>query len=166
MEEYIPLALTGDREAFAQLYDAYAPAALRLAASVTGRTDLAEDAVQEAFLRVYKKGRQCRGDFDPWFFRIVIHESRRALRRAPSHLPLTFEGESPSFTDACDTAASVTAALSRLTPEHRAVLTLRFLLERTEADTAAILNIPTGTVKSRVHAAKKALAQQLGGETL
>lgn len=40
MEEYIPLALSGDRE---------------------------------AFLRVYKKGRQCRSDFDPWFFRIVIH---------------------------------------------------------------------------------------------
>ena len=59
METYISKALAGDHEAFARLYDAYAPEALRLSTAVTGRADLAADAVQEAFLRVYRKGYQC-----------------------------------------------------------------------------------------------------------
>ena len=67
METYISKALAGDHEAFARLYDAYAPEALRLSTAVTGRADLAADAVQEAFLRVYRKGYQCRGEFKPWF---------------------------------------------------------------------------------------------------
>ena len=77
METYISKALAGDHEAFARLYDAYAPEALRLSTAVTGRADLAADAVQEAFLRVYRKGYQCRGEFKPWFFRIVLNESYR-----------------------------------------------------------------------------------------
>ena len=75
MEAYIVRALSGDHGAFVQLYDNFAAPALRLSIAITRRTDLAEDAVQEAFIRVFNKGYQCNknGHFEPWFFLIVIN---------------------------------------------------------------------------------------------
>lgn len=165
MESYILKALEGDQEAFSRLYDTYAPSALRLAAAATGRADLAADAVQEAFVRVWRKGRQCRREesFAPWFYRIVLHESRRAARRNP------FPGEPKeasdgSFTEESHLGMTVERAMERLSPEHRTVLALRFLLGYTEQETAAILGLPVGTVKSRIHYARHALEQALKRE--
>ena len=163
MEAYIEKALRGDHEAFERLYDAYAPSALRLAASVTLRADLAADAVQEAFLRVYRKGGGFRSgaDFEPWFYRIVLNESRRAARCNP--FPAE-EGERAAFAEDTHLSMAVEEAFSRISPQHRAVLTLKFLLGYTEAETAKILRVPEGTVKSRIHYAKKELARILGEE--
>lgn len=162
METEITRALNGDREAFSSLYDRFAPSALRVAAAITRSADLAQDAVQEAFLRVFRKGRQCRERFEPWFYRIVINESKRALRRQPDTRPLDTEMGGASFSDRSDLSLTVEAALDRLSPEHRAVLVLKFLLEYSEEEIGEILHIPLGTVKSRVHYAKKALARELG----
>ena len=60
METEIIRALNGDREAFSWLYDRFAPSALRVATAITRSADLAQDAVQAAFLRVFRKGR-CEG---------------------------------------------------------------------------------------------------------
>lgn len=161
MEDAIARALHGDHSAFTALYDRFAPAALRLAAGITRSPDLAQDAVQEAFLRVFQKGWQCRERFEPWFFRIVINESRRALRRRPRSEPLDPALALPSFTEGSDLSLTLKAALDRLSPEHRAVLVLKFLLDYSEQEIGEILRIPVGTVKSRVHYAKKALAREL-----
>lgn len=166
MEKIIARALDGDREAFARVYDAYAPAALRIGKAVTGDGELAEDAVQEAFLKVYKKGRQCRDPkrFRAWFFRIVINESRRVLRAGRREVPGEVREESATFAEQSDLSVTVQAALDRLSPEHRTVLTLKFLLDYTEAEISAVLQVPLGTVKSRVHYAKRALERELGGK--
>lgn len=161
MEPYIFRTLHGDHEAFAQLYDEYAPAALRFSAAITGRADLAADAVQEAFLRAYRKGHQCHGDFKAWFFRIVLNESRRIAGQNPYPAETPKTAGSAGFSDQSDLSMTVSAALDRLSPDHRAVLVLKFLLGYTENDIAKILGIPPGTVKSRVHYAKQLLAQEL-----
>lgn len=166
MEEMIARALRGDRKAFDQLYDRFAPMALRLAGAVTGSPDLAADAVQEAFLRVYKKGGQCRSaaQFQPWFCRIVINESRRLLEKRPEVAEWESVGGTASFAEQSDLSLTVNDALNRLSPEHRTVLTLKFLLEYNDREIGEILAVPTGTVKSRVHYAKQALARELGGK--
>lgn len=164
METYISKALAGDHEAFACLYNTYAPEALRLSTAVTGRADLAADAVQEAFLRAYRKGYQCRGDFKPWFFRIVLNESYRMAGQNPYPAEAAVEDACISFSDQSDLTMTVHAALDRLSPEHRAVLVLKYLFDYTERDMAKILNIRTGTVKSRIFYARKALAKELNRE--
>ncbi|QNL44012.1 RNA polymerase sigma factor [Oscillibacter hominis] len=166
MEDYISDALKGDHRAFSYLYDQFAPAALRLSAAITRRQDLAEDAVQEAFLRAYRKGHQCTDPdrFRPWFFRIVINESRRILRKNLGVTALDADFPTPSFAEGSDRSLAIAEALDRLSPEHRSVLVLRFLLDLSEREISEILKKPVGTVKSRIHYAKEALAQQLKEE--
>lgn len=164
MESYIADALAGNHAAFAQLYDTYAPEALRFSTAVTGRADLAADAVQEAFLRVFRKGSQCRGKFKPWFFRIVLNESYRLVKQNPYPVEPTGEETSGSFAEQSDLSLTIQAALEDLSPEHRAVLVLKFLFDYSEREIAKILELPVGTVKSRVHYAKRALARELNRE--
>ncbi|MBU5625616.1 RNA polymerase sigma factor [Oscillibacter sp. MSJ-2] len=166
MEDYISDALRGDHQAFSHLYDQFAPAALRLSAAITRSRDLAEDAVQEAFLRAYRKGYQCTDPsrFRPWFFRIVINESRRVLRKNPGEAALAADLPAPSFAEKSDRALAVAEALDHLSAEHRSVLVLRFLLELSEREISEVLKKPVGTVKSRLHYAKEALARQMEEE--
>lgn len=162
-DDYISDALRGDHEAFLQLYDNFSARALRLSFSITRALPMAEDAVQEAFLRVYKKGRQCRRseEFTAWFFRIVINESKRILARYPGEVELDDSYADPSFTGQSELSAAVSAAMDSLSQEHRVVLTLKFLLDHSEADIAKMIKKPIGTVKSRLHYAKKALAREM-----
>lgn len=164
MQAYIQKALHGDPDAFLQLYDQYAAQALRLATSITNHPADAADAVQEAFIRVFKKGRQCKGAFEPWFFRIVIHESRRILKKSGRVLPYGADlppGRHADLAAQQDTAIQIAAAMEQLKEEQRLLLTLRYYMDYSEKDIAAIVNIPQGTVKSRLFYAKQALRQLL-----
>ncbi|MCL1853022.1 MAG: sigma-70 family RNA polymerase sigma factor [Peptococcaceae bacterium] len=164
MHDYIIQALHGDHNAFGRVYDTYAASALRLSMSITRDSALAQDAVQEAFLRVYRKGRQFRQNeaFEPWFYRIVINESKRVLKQRPHEPALNDFMSVSSFTDQGDSLVNITAAMATLSEEHRTVLTLKFVLDHSEAAIAGIIKKPLGTVKSRIHYAKKSLALQLG----
>lgn len=165
MEDYIKKALNGDHQAFAQLYDNFAADALRLAAAVTHSPDLAADAVQEAFIRVYKKGYQCKSPdkFKPWFFRIVINESKRIAKKYSIETEL--DPDCPAAAaDNYDLPLAISHALGKLTWEHRSVLVLKFVMGYTENEISVILKKPLGTVKSRIHYAKKALAQKFDGK--
>lgn len=163
MDEYIFCALSGDHSAFEQLYNNFAPAALRLGVAITRNPALAEDAVQEAFVRVFKKGYQCKKErkFEPWFFRIVINESKRVLKKNPGEQELDTERFGSSFTDQTDLSLAITAALDKLSSEHRTILVLMYLMGYGEKDISEILKKPVGTVKSRIHYAKKALAKEI-----
>lgn len=76
------------------------------------------------------------------------------------------EDSSSSFSEQSNLAMTVHAALDHLSPEHRAVLVLKYLFDYTERDIAKILDIRTGTVKSRIFYARKALAKELNREEL
>jgi RNA polymerase sigma-70 factor (ECF subfamily) len=104
---------------------------------------------------------QLRGPVRPWLFtvarRLVIDEWRR--HRTDRDVPLD-DGPEASEDDATDAVLDtwiVGEALSRLSPQHRAVLEQCYYQGRTTADAAAVLGIPEGTVKSRTHYALRAL---------
>ncbi len=166
MDTYIICALHGDQEAFMQLYDEYGEKALRLSMGITRQRQLAEDAVQEAFLRAYRKGHQFKKNenFGPWFYRIVINESKRALSRHPLTVELNEDvANKASFTEQVHLNMLVEQCLLMLSEEHRIVLSLKFLMGYSEAEIAQVLKKPVGTIKSRLYYAKQAMSQIVSG---
>ena len=166
----------GERDAYAELVRRHAPVALRTAALLGAASD-AEDVVQEAFVKAYAAiGRFREGaDFRPWLLRIVSNETRnlhraagrRAARersawRRTEPLLVTAEGDDPATAVlSAERRARLVDGLSQLSEPHRIVLTCRYLLELDEAETAAVLGWPRGTVKSRVHRGLRRLAEEL-----
>jgi RNA polymerase sigma-70 factor (ECF subfamily) len=131
---------------------------------VGGDQARAQDVVQETMLRAWRRPDvldQVRGSVRPWLFtvarRIVVDEWRR--HRTDRDVPLDTgpEAGEDDRTDAVLDTWIVGEALSRLSPDHRAVLEQCYYQGRTTADAAAVLGIPEGTVKSRAHYALRAL---------
>lgn len=125
-------------------------------------THEAEDLAQAALVKCYIYWSKVRAadDQDAYVYRILVNTFRSARRRASRHeTPLGpwFEGESPrdEFSQV-DIAASVDRALSALSMDARKVVVLRYFADLSERQTAEVLQIPTGTVKSRL---SRALAQ-------
>jgi RNA polymerase sigma-70 factor (ECF subfamily) len=138
---------------------------------ILGNADDALDATQEALLAIARKigSFDGRSRFSTWAYRVAtnaaLDESRRRARRPlPSEtLP---ETTGRTGTEASDTGLAdrldVDAALAHLTPEYRAAVALRDLLGMDYAEIAIVLDIPPGTVRSRISRGRAALADLLG----
>jgi len=139
------------------------PRLIRLAALVTRSADQAEDAVQAAFERAWRHRASLTDParLRPWLDRIVVREAIRGARR-PTHM---LTNELPAPAAASDEAAAVHQALDQLAPGHRAVVVLHLYAGYTVADTAAILDIPVETVRSRLRVARDRLRQLLAEES-
>ncbi len=114
----------------------------------------AEDVAQAALLRCYASWeRVCRADdLDAYVFRTVLNVWNKSRRRRwwnERPVELLPERLEPEGMDVADTRATIEHALGGLSPEHRAVLTLRFVADLSEQQTATVLRVPVGTVKSR-----------------
>jgi RNA polymerase sigma-70 factor (ECF subfamily) len=158
--------MTGRDEALVRtLYSEHAAALWSFVVPLVGGDQVrAQDVVQETMLRAWRQPDvldQVRGSVRPWLFtvarRIVVDEWRR--HRTDRDVPLDAGPETGGAdrTDAVLDTWIVGEALSRLSPEHRAVLDQTYYQGRTTADAAAVLGIPEGTVKSRAHYALRAL---------
>ena len=156
--ELIALARRGDGDAYASLVRAHSDIAFRTAMLITQDAAEAEEAAQDAFLKAWRAlGRFRDGEpVRPWLLTIVANEARNrkrsAGRRQALALRLVPRGESSSAEAAVlagETRETLLAALSRLRDDDRLVLGCRYLLELTEAETAAALGVKPGTVKSR-----------------
>ncbi|MFC8917454.1 RNA polymerase sigma factor [Streptomyces sp. NPDC047821] len=168
----------GEAEAYAELVRAFTPVALR-AAVAFGAGAEAEDVVQQAFIKAYcSLGRFRDGSaFQPWLLRIVMNETRNTVRsavrqRAVAGREAELLAAEPLIPESADPAvaaveeerrALLAAALRGLSEEQRQVVTCRYLLEMDEAETAAALGWPRGTVKSRLSRALKKLGRMLPG---
>ena len=154
-------ALAGDAGAFGELVRRHQSAALRLAAGICGSTEEARDIVQDAFVKGHRALRSWRGEAPvrSWLLRIVANDARNAVRarsrrqRREEHFGALREarGGDP-VGDAVagdDEARALLALLGRLDERDRAVLACRFVSGLSEAETAAALDVPAGTVKSR-----------------
>jgi len=165
----------GDIEGLATLVTRYQTEATRIAQLITRDRALAEDVVQNAFVRVYDRIAQfdTSRPFAPWFFRIVSNDAIKAARRSSRHVSLSDQG-SNAFDQLPDDAPgpdellatleqfdSVTAALGQLTPEQRAAIVLRYYAGLTDREVALRLGSAPGTVRWRLHAARKRLRQLL-----
>ncbi len=161
-DELIRAALHGDLDAFARLTVRYQDAAFRVAWSVTGNPHDAEDAAQEGFIRAYRALDRFRlgSPFRPWLMKIILNEARGRRRsrgrsdRLSARLGILHLEELE--TDPMDQillredSDTLAQAIRRLSSQHRGVIYLRYFLDLTEAETADVLDVPRGTVKSRL----------------
>jgi RNA polymerase sigma-70 factor (ECF subfamily) len=129
----------------------------------------AEDIAQEAFLAAVRALDRFdrRRPFGPWLHRIVVNRAidwsrARALRRESGETALE-HAAAPTSPDNPH-SRTLAAALAELSPEHRAVIVLRHLLEYTPGEIAEVLGLPRGTVNSRLRRGLDELAGQLEDE--
>ena len=155
-------ARAGDRAAYGELVRRHQGAALRLAAGVCGSAEEARDIVQDAFVKGYRSLGRYRGDAPvrSWLLRIVANEAKnevrgrsRRHRREHHHERLRLvaaESDPVGERVAAEAeAADLLDLLASLDEHDREVLACRFVAGLNEADTAATLDVPLGTVKSR-----------------
>lgn len=164
-------AQAGDRTAFGHLVRRHAPIAKRMAVLWGAGAD-ADDVVQEAFVKAYAALPRFRadGEFRGWLLTIVRNETRNLLRsrgRRAAREELALRPEDGLVLDPegavvdAERQAELLSRVRGLPPPLRAVVACRYLLELSEAETAAALQLPTGTVKSRLHRALAVLRQEV-----
>jgi RNA polymerase sigma-70 factor (ECF subfamily) len=144
------------------LFRAHWPRAYRAAYLVCGDSSASEDIAQEAFLAAVRALDRFdrRRPFGPWLHRIVVNRAidfTRA-RRLRAEVELA-EGSAAS--DDPDPPDGAFARLAELSPEHRAVIVLRYLLEYTPGEIAELLGLPRGTVNSRLRRGLDALRERI-----
>lgn len=165
--EVAPAPSAADGRDFAALYQAQRDRALRLAFLLCGDVHRAEEAVADAFARVYPHWRQGRVD-DPerYLRRAVVNELRNRRRhrwverREEARHRVPPRGALPE--DAVLERDRLLAALAQLPPRQRAAVVLRFYEDLSEADTAATLGVAVGSVKSSVSRGLARLRDLLG----
>ncbi len=163
----------GERDALLALHDRLGPAMLAVALRVTRDRAVAEEVVQDALLAVWREASgfdRSRGSAASWLLTLVRNRAIDALRarRRRTSLEDRSADEPPEATPTpeqhsseAERAAAVRAALSRLRPELRAALELAYYSGRSHSEIAADLNVPLGTIKTRIATAVKSLRDEL-----
>jgi RNA polymerase sigma factor (sigma-70 family) len=159
----IELAKDGDVHAYGELVRRYRDIAFRTAYLVTRSAADAEDAAQDAFVKAYYALERFRSreSFRPWLLRIVSNEAKNRLRSARRREGLALRvaqdrrsGDAAPSPEAAvadmETRRALLVALSGLSERDRLIISYRYLLELSEAETAQALGIRPGTVKSRL----------------
>jgi len=161
----------GDRTVVGALMDRHGEALMRYLVGILRDREPAEDAFQDTWVRVMEKShRLWPGEpFAPWLFRVArnrAYDLLRRRRRQGHEVPV--EPAGPAGQEAALEAdlrrARVARAMAAVGPLQREVLTLRFHLERSYDEAAAILGVPLGTLKSRLKRAVEQFAEAYGKE--
>ena len=168
----ISRARGGDREAFGALVEQYRDNVYRLAYRMCGNAYDADEAAQEAFVAAWRALPNFRGDakFSTWLYRLTTNAAIDVMRREKRHqtvgdgemVDVADDADSPQETvERTEQQEAVQKALSTLSEEYREVLLLRYMEELDYAEIAEVLQLPSGTVKSRINRAKAALKTAL-----
>ena len=173
--DLIERSRNGDPAAFGELVRAHQGLAIRVAYLVVRDHAEAEDVTQDAFVKAYRSlGRFRSGSaFRPWLLKIVRNEALNRVRSSKRRQALALrQGNDPVSGGAAPSPETVVvshaeqvrvlAAIDELPERYRVVITHRFLLELSEDETAALLGIPAGTVKSRTFRGLARMRQILG----
>jgi RNA polymerase sigma-70 factor (ECF subfamily) len=174
-EALLAAHLRGDRAAFGELVARHERRVYGLCLRILGSKEDAEDAAQEAFVAALGRAATFRqaAAFSTWLYRIAVNAATDQARRRGRARALPLDQEvadraTPAGRDPGDevvTAVVVQAALARVPEEFRVALVLCDLYRVPYAEAAQILEVPVGTVKSRVFRGRLALARELeGGE--
>lgn len=160
----------GDREAQQELYAQTSERIYRVLLRMTRSPETASDLAQDTYLQAFARIPQFKGDSSiaTWIYRIAVNEALQFLRR---NKPLRFSVEStgglPANTNENDHAISsidIDDALSRLDPEDRAILLLRYQEGLDYRAIADALDCPGGTVASRLNRARDRMRRILGSD--
>jgi RNA polymerase sigma-70 factor (ECF subfamily) len=171
--DLIRLCQSGDPEAIELLVKKYSRMAVRTAYMVTGRRDMAEDIAQEAFIQCFQSIKQLKRAefFKTWFYRVLVRTAWKMASGAGKFRQVSIDGEEggrlvdgrlpEEAFEAREAAELVYQAVSQLSKPLREVVVLHYLNGFTVSEIARVLGCREGTVKSRLHNARKLLARRL-----
>ena len=172
-------AVAGRRDAFGELVTRYQARLYNAALRVVGHPDDAADVVQEAFLNAFQALPAFKGDseFFTWLYRIAFNAAVSQKRKKRPAASLDTGGPDSARPEPADPSEvarpgaalertederQLYAALARLSDEHRAVLLMKDIDGLKYEEIAAVLGVPVGTVRSRLHRARLELRGLLG----
>lgn len=169
LDELVDRAQRGEHDAFTRIAELMAPRLYNAARYILRDDHTAEDAVQEALIRAWRDFPRLRDGtrFEAWIFRLLNHACHDELRRSKRQLrgsvrPIEpYELVTDDHTSAVASRDEMGRALDRLSPHHRTVLVLYHYAGLTVEGVGQALDVPTGTVKSRLHHATAALRASL-----
>lgn len=161
----------GDLESFEQLYKIYSKNAMGTAYLIAGHKGIAEDIVQEAFFQCYKEIKRLKEPkaFDVWFYKLLV----RLAWKMSSKYKDTLLTEKRIYEDSCydgifnheknvvEDRLAVHEAVEKLSPTLKTVIVLYYFNDMTIKQISMVLGCFQGTVKSRLHNAKKFLEKEL-----
>ena len=174
--ELIQRAKRGDRQAFGQLVERYQRRVVGVALAISHNQDDAVELAQETFVRAFENLSkfESRSSFSTWLYRIAHNLTIDFRRREGRHVVLRGEdaeseidrlpsqlGDSYGALRRNELSARIREALDQLTPEHRAVVLLREVEGLSYDEISDSLQIPRGTVMSRLHYARSRLRAML-----
>jgi RNA polymerase sigma-70 factor, ECF subfamily len=159
-------AVAGDEAAFVEIVRRYDDGLRRLAFRLLGERDAMDDVLQEAYMKAFASIHRFRGDASPrtWLYRIVYNVCLDHLRRRRRQPPAQVHGIDPATRDVgddTDLRLSLAAALAALAPEERAAVLLVDAEGLSYDEAAAVIDVPTGTIASRLSRARAALRRSL-----
>ena len=156
-------AQAGSASDLEALFRAYWPRAFRAAYLVAHDAAAAEDIAQESFIAAIRSLDRFdrRRPFGPWLHRIVVNRAIDWARARQLRAEAELVDVPGAEQDAGDDPLGLAAAIARLPPEQRAVIVLRHLLEYTPGEIARLLDLPRGTVNSRLRRGLDALRTEL-----
>lgn len=174
--DLIQQCLSGNQDAFRRLIEPHQDFVFRVAISVLGSREEAEEAAQDAFVRAYGGLSSFSGKvpFQAWMYRIAVRTALNARRRRRRRIferltpPAWFGGLASSETETPDALFAkrdarirLRAIIDRLPAKLHEVVVLTYLQELACGEIAEILNIPEGTVKSRLYRAREKLQKEI-----
>jgi len=172
-EELVARIRAGDLEAFAALYEKYKLGIFRTALAITRDHDSAEEILQDTFVRAFRSIERVDASVPlaPWLHRIGVNLSYNLVRRGPRWsvsleevadvLPPSTSPGPEAAAEVNELATIVREAVHSLGIKRRVVIVLYYLQGFTISEIAYVLDLPVGTVKSRLHYATKALRAKL-----
>jgi len=156
----------GSRDAFKQFYDAYENYAVRTAKAITRNDEHAKDAVQEAFIRVYRNISSYNSalSFDAWFYRILVNECYRILTKEKRNTPVdssTMENNEKLVEHTKENMSDLYNMIQNMDDLYRIPILLKYIKGFSEKEIATILDLNQNTVKSRLFNGRNLLKTQL-----
>lgn len=173
-EELVKRTIKGDNLAFSEIVRRYENMVARTVISMLGNIQQADDVGQDTFIRLYRSLKDFRGDskLSTYIQRIAINLSLNEIRRKKRFLSMFYrsdekddmseiEIEAASEEEGRDVKDYVNLAISKLEPDFRSVVILRSIQGYSTRETAEILEVPVGTVLSRLSRAREQLKELL-----
>ncbi len=162
----------GSLDALGELYDRYNRLVYRTALGVTGDTESASDLLQEVFLRLFRFAARIDPErpLEPWLYRMTANLSYTWVKRRKWAQPIEGVGEwlagpsksqPPYRAEKNEAWKQVEEAIQQLPLPQRMVVVLYYINECSLQEVSEILEIPAGTVKSRLHYARKSLKENM-----
>ena len=172
MQELIRRCMDRDEEAMSMLYEKYRDQVYKTAYLLTRNAALSDDIVQESFIRVFSKLHLYKADysFESWLYRVVVNVYRNMARKERligTFLPI-FDTDIPDSSITPDgnlvrseQKDTISEIIRRLPPKLKEVIILKYFALLSQEEIAVALQIPLGTVKSRIHTGLDSIRNQI-----